>query len=344
MKKTANYKIILAFTSMSLILMLSFQNCSKFATDITGLTVSSSEAPLDFEFPPNGEPGVVIGGGTGNPPPGLITGQMAFSKSVYLITRSKCIMCHETQNSPMHASADVALAYLAAYSKVDFINIENSTILKKIKDGHCGLPNCTTDGAEMLRALNNWKAFEKVTPVLVDAASTNGLLRHGGRKFVASRLRDIFGATSNTIVTSLIENDAGNFGDPCDKYSRDFNGNQNFGDCRDLAESQASLVGPATAARESLVVRVCTKITQDNAAVTNAVTLAIGATAITRAVAAGDIQAMYDLFYPGRLAASTTSAALKGIATEVEQKAYATIDQWRFILLTLCMSPDWQIP
>ncbi len=271
------------------------------------------------------------------------SGQQAFGETVYLITRSKCISCHETQNSPLHAAADVDVAYMAARSKVNFTNVPGSMLVIKIRDGHCKLSNCMTDGSEMINEINKWKAFEKFSSGPgVDASDAQP--RHGGRKFVASKLRDVFGATANDPVVRLVDNDAGNYGDPCDKYSRDFNGNQNFGDCRDLGESQASSVGPATPTRQSLTIRACTKITQSDAAVINAVTLAVGSDATARTLTAGDIQSLYDLFFTGRLAQTTTTTALKAIATSVEQKAYVSLDQWRFVLLTLCMSPDWQVP
>ncbi len=273
-----------------------------------------------------------------------LTGIQAFEKSVYPLSRGKCVTCHEMAQSPFHASSDLNTAYLAAKSRVAWTNIPASKLIIKTTDGHCGAA-CTTDGMEMSRAVNFWKFYEKSeTPVVIGGSASDSVLRSASRKFVSTKLNDIFGGSAGAVTSSLIANDAGRFGGPCDLYATDFNGSQNYGNCNLHADSQASLIGPQTPSRQSLVVRACQRIVQDNAAVSAAVTNAVGSNATGRAPASGDIQSMYELFYTGRVATDATLAALAMVGTGAQQKGYGTMGAWRYILLTLCQSPDWQVP
>lgn len=273
-----------------------------------------------------------------------LTGLQAFQQSVYPISRGKCVQCHETIQAPFHASNDVNTAYLAAKSKAVFLNPPSSMLVVKTQDGHCGNA-CKTDGSEMVKAINFWKTFELATNTggLAGSAS-DAVLRSGSRKFVQTRLNDIFGGSATPHVNSLVSGNVGHFGGPCDKYIFDFNGNQNYGNCPTLTDSQASLIGPGTPARVALTVRTCQRIVATDASVVFAVTQAVGSDITGRMPSQGEIQSLYDLFYTGKMAPTKVLASLSTVGTTAQQKGYGTLGAWRFILSTLCSSPDWQIP
>ncbi len=92
-----------------------------------------------------------------------LSGQDAFRTTVYPITRSKCVSCHASAPNPPHASADLAVAYAVAKSKVSLSNIPSSRLVVKTMDGHCGSA-CSTNGAEMIAAITAWKGVELAAP------------------------------------------------------------------------------------------------------------------------------------------------------------------------------------
>ncbi len=275
------------------------------------------------------------------------TGQQAFAKSVYLITSKTCIPCHVNIQAPFHASSDLTTAYLAAKSRVSWANVPSSKLIMKIQDGHCGNNNCKTDGSEMTKAINFWKAYEMSEIADGGTSSSQGsdsTLPLSGRRFVQTRLDDIFGPTVVAATSGLIANSIGSFGGPCDKYKKDFNGGPNYGDCKAIAESQASLIGPAAPSRQSLIIRACEMIAQNDSAIKMAVTNAIGSDMTSRLPTQGEIQSLYELFYTGKIASTEALKSYNSVSLAVQQKAYPALDSWRFVLFTMCSSPDWQIP
>lgn len=81
-----------------------------------------------------------------------------FEATVYPITRANCASCHSTL-SPTHASADVDAAHDAAYSKVNFGNIPNSRLVRKLRDeNHNCWSNCAENADEMQAAVEDWYA------------------------------------------------------------------------------------------------------------------------------------------------------------------------------------------
>ena len=99
----------------------------------------------------NGEP-------TPTPDPGN-PGLEAFRATVYAITHSRCVNCHNSpplrEGMPSHASDDINIAYAAAMTKIDLSDPAASIIVRRTTDMHCGA-NCITDGSEMLAAVEAW--------------------------------------------------------------------------------------------------------------------------------------------------------------------------------------------
>ena len=84
----------------------------------------------------------------------------AFRDSVYKITRRDCTACHAvTTERPQHASPDMSVAYNAAKPFANFTDVPASTLVQRVKDGHCGV-KCQTNGAEMIAAIEAWASRE----------------------------------------------------------------------------------------------------------------------------------------------------------------------------------------
>jgi uncharacterized membrane protein YdcZ (DUF606 family) len=96
----------------------------------------------------------------------------AFEKTLYVVTRSRCVGCHASTYSPLHAAPVVATAHDAALTKVDFANVPASRIATKVASGHnCWSGNCTADAKVIEDAVREWLRIKKlvvVAPPVVD--------------------------------------------------------------------------------------------------------------------------------------------------------------------------------
>lgn len=83
----------------------------------------------------------------------------AFQATVYPITRARCASCHASTQQPLHASANVTTAHNAVLNsyKVDFSNIPNSRMVRKLQEGHNCWGSCTANATEMQLAIEDWK-------------------------------------------------------------------------------------------------------------------------------------------------------------------------------------------
>jgi len=86
----------------------------------------------------------------------------AFSKTVYTVTRAKCMSCHDSGQTPFHASSNVTTAHDAILNsaKVDLNNPANSRMVLKLKnEKHNCWGDCTANAAEMEKQISAWKSL-----------------------------------------------------------------------------------------------------------------------------------------------------------------------------------------
>lgn len=83
----------------------------------------------------------------------------AFKTTVYPITRARCIACHGTTQTPLHAVADAEVAHNALVDtfKVNFNDIPSSRMILKLKEGHNCWTTCANNAAEMQTQITEWK-------------------------------------------------------------------------------------------------------------------------------------------------------------------------------------------
>ena len=85
----------------------------------------------------------------------------AFAATMHPITQARCINCHGSFQTPLHAVADPTQAHNAVIDgfKVNFDNIPSSRMVLKLSDeAHNCWSNCADNAAEMQRSIEDWKA------------------------------------------------------------------------------------------------------------------------------------------------------------------------------------------
>jgi hypothetical protein len=174
--------------------------------------------------------------------------------------------------------------------------------------------------------------------------------RMTNRQFIGSAFSQIFGSSATSTVTNLIlaKENTGTLGDPCNGYS-DMNYDPLQGtpmkpssDCDTQASAAAAVMPTENSGREALHTRACDLILSQDSAVLYAAGLALGTTVTTATIPAmtsTSIASAHALFFQGKPLDSTVATDLQSIATG----GSSAVDGWRFVLLTLCYAPNWQI-
>ena len=84
----------------------------------------------------------------------------AFKQTVYPITTAKCVSCHGSSQTPLHASSNPETAFNAIVDnyKIDFNNIANSRMVLKLKNDHHNCwGDCSANATEMQNKITEWK-------------------------------------------------------------------------------------------------------------------------------------------------------------------------------------------
>lgn len=132
----------------------------------------------------------------------------AFEATVYPLTRANCVACHNAQ-APAHASSDVDTAHDAAYSKVNFANIPNSRLVRKLRDeNHNCWSNCADNADEMQTAVEDWyaaiQAAEDENPTTPIAPPPGVLLKTSQTMTIAQELANMANPLkSNTVALNV---------------------------------------------------------------------------------------------------------------------------------------------
>lgn len=84
----------------------------------------------------------------------------AFKKTVYPITTARCVSCHGSTQTPLHASSNAETAFNSIVDnyKIDFNNIANSRMVLKLRgDRHNCWGDCSANATEMQNQITEWK-------------------------------------------------------------------------------------------------------------------------------------------------------------------------------------------
>ncbi|HEX4925992.1 MAG TPA: hypothetical protein VFV50_18005, partial [Bdellovibrionales bacterium] len=166
----------------------------------------------------------------------------------------------------------------------------------------------------------------------------------GNREFVTSQFNDIFTTEPlsadetrvRTIVSTLVTNQFVAFGGPCDRYDRACPGFVPglFGFDTHGVRANASMIATPNVLRRGYIMRTCEEILAIDAAVTNALAAASLTASSNRDTS--NIGLLADVFMPGRPPSAQASAALLSVAEAGAANGFSALDQWRFVMLSLC--------
>jgi len=183
-------------------------------------------------------------------------------------------------------------------------------------------------------------------------ATSDSRLRVSGTRYVSSVLTSVFGEGifQTQTVQSLIGTQFSTFGGgSCDPYvpgecpgTSAVNTPDSFGFSRS-GESLLDSVPSLGSGRSALVTRACDKLVSHDPALLIAASQITGNGTGSPWAAPTDVGlvAAFQLFYPARTPSTEVITELRSVSTQAAQYGYQ--ESWRFVLLTVCLSPAWQI-
>ena len=104
-----------------------------------------------------------------------------------------------------------------------------------------------------------------------------------------------------------------------------------------LSRSTAHMIPASSPIRKGYMIRVC----EDILAIDKAVQTALNKSELTLSspINTGNVLLLMKFFYSDRMTDSAVANELLKISTEAQSKGLSSLEQWRFIMLPLCMSP-----
>ena len=224
-------------------LLFSISGCNLFSRPGNGPRVSARSPFVDQILNPEGGPGSRSPTSSSCSELLSIGRRTAYENSVFPVVRNRCSTCHGSTQSPLFAVSDLAQSFQAAESRIDEQQPDQSRLVIKSANGHCGA-NCQGTGEEMLTAVNQFislaSQFQESAMVAcggdgppeieppgdagpaVDLSdlgpSTRAQVPMGDRQYVTNVLLDVFGPAAKSVVHGSILSKPGVFGGPCDLY------------------------------------------------------------------------------------------------------------------------------
>lgn len=202
----------------------------------------------------------------------------------------------------------------------------------------------------------------------IPGSPTESRLLLGTRWTISSIIDDIFGATTvasgnvtvKQVEQSFILDQTTSWGGACDPYADSFpmpylstRGDYtedkiekpSVRGCAEANQSQASLIPAGSTSRFAWTIRTCDRVISSDAAVRFAATQAGYPAGSAMTVAPNDnyIREVFDLFHPGVEMPDSSIVALRAVVNEAASRYPNTNEAWRFLLLTVCQSPGWQV-
>jgi hypothetical protein len=184
-------------------------------------------------------------------------------------------------------------------------------------------------------------------------ASKNVNVRFADRYYVISVLSKVFGSTvlGNAFYINSLNTVFGGNVDVYDMVRDDLASSkvinttpEGYAFTAVNTTPNTDLIGPLNPIRLATTVRVCEDIVKNNTFILNAIKNTVGDQTLTTAKLPypfkQDFIAAHNLFYPTDPISENTTNALLCVA-DAETSA---LDQWRNVFLTLCITPEWQIP
>jgi hypothetical protein len=159
------------------------------------------------------------------------------------------------------------------------------------------------------------------------------------------------------VATQLIATQPASWGGPCDPYANSLLMPTLQSDssvqrvvtttvprgCSDPSFSQSAILPGASTSRFAWTIRACDRIVSSDPAVQAAATQAGLTGSINTPPTDALIKSTYALFYAGVPITDDSFNGLKAVVTQAASSYPNSPEAWRFLLLTICSSPGWQI-
>jgi hypothetical protein len=209
--------------------------------------------------------------------------------------------------------------------------------VKAQKDG--GSDDDGSDGSGSGPKTNNQTMSAAVPDGIEFGVARTALARPkmGDRFYVASVLTQVFGPDSAPVVNPLVRDNMAAFGGPCDQAGRV--GGNNCGGR--LSFSQLPMLPVSMATREGYRLRACETLTFDDNLLKYAVGQIEAATLLDPPNSTA-VDKVYEQFYPGQKPTTAVHDALVDVVRKASD-GKTPLDGWRFLFMTVCSSPDWQL-
>ncbi len=319
----------------------------------------------------------------GPPPPQV-------QENAFTVVQTYCLNCHNGGGGPswgniQNISQFISFAYSGSVRLKPGKPAESTIILRmKHGVGDQSMPPGASDlSQQQYQIVFDWiqELPEAQTggptgppPIPTDvynriARSSGEKLRIGDRRFVASVLNQILGASSKTTVDKYVLSRTSKFGGSCDRLNSYTHSYPTVQRCNepglsltsklidvDLVNIEAPRLPDSNTVREGLRVLTCKQsLLSDNTALTNLIQQVKGSgdTSFLQTnprMSSDDVIKMYRLFYPGRDPKVPILNALLAVSDEAQTRPLAPVgangtsfESWRYVALTLCKAPDWQM-
>ncbi len=181
----------------------------------------------------------------------------------------------------------------------------------------------------------------KVEKAEVSAQNANKVL-------TSNILLSVFGPTAKNIIMTYISNNTADFGAANSIYDRNIKADCTTNSAPGVVCSTSTPLALQTSSNVGLNIRregwrlqACHEITKRTDALRAAFQkINTNQSTATPQVTAVTVNKAFSLFYIGKI---TPPGAVTDSLRIIAQDESATIEQWRDILLTLCLSPHWQV-
>jgi mono/diheme cytochrome c family protein len=324
---------------------------------------------------------------TPTPPPVIPPVQ----ENAFTVLQTYCLNCHNGAGGPSWGSIqNISQLITFAYSgsvRLKPGKANESTIILRMKHGpgdQSMPPGPSALTAQQYQLVYNWIQDLPPAPVTPPggtnpppptdmhnkiALSNGEKLRLGDRRFVASVLNNVLGASSKTVIDQYILSRTSKFGGACDRMNSYTHSYPTVIRCNepgasltsklvnvDLADIDAPRLPDSNTSREGLRMLACKQsLLGDNSAISYIIQQVKGSgdtsfLQTTPRMSADDVKKMYRLFYPGRDPKPPILDALLAVSDQAQTLPLASVgpngkafESWRYVALTLCKAPDWQL-
>jgi hypothetical protein len=188
------------------------------------------------------------------------------------------------------------------------------------------------------------------SPSTIANLEQSGLnVRMGDRYYASSLLLDVFGPDANEVIKNNIMTKMDNFGGGCDQYDKSATGVCSADDCSIVnctgAEVIHNQIGVSSVIRQGWTRKACEEISNKDSAILYAIQRITGLNNLTiqntPVPSNQNLIKAYTLFYRSVAPNSAVTTSLVAISNSETTNHF---EKWRYVLLSLCTTPEWQIP